>query len=55
MAKVSITLNEQELRELDRIILDQDEKEGLNFLEQLKSKIKATKTRSCGITAQEGG
>lgn len=55
MAKTSITLSENEVRELDRIILDQDQEEGLKFLEQLKAKITATKIRSCGITTPKGG
>jgi hypothetical protein len=55
MKKTTVTLDEQELRELDQILLDQDAQQGLKFLEQLKAKIKSARTRVCGITTPEGG
>lgn len=51
MKKATVTLDEAELMELDRILLDSDEEEALRYLEEIKKKITASRSRSCGITS----
>lgn len=53
MKKTTVILDEEELMELERILLDEEKEEALQFLEQIKAKIKASQTRTCGITTQE--
>lgn len=50
MKKATVTLDEAELVELERIVLDSDEEAALRFLEELKKRITASRSRSCGIT-----
>lgn len=53
MKKTTLILEEEELMELERILLDEEKEEALNFLKQIKAKIKASQVRTCGITTQE--
>lgn len=53
MKKTTLVLDEEELMELERILLDEEKEEALNFLKQIKAKIKASQVRTCGITTQE--
>ncbi len=49
MAKTTVILDDQELTELERILIDEDSAEALNFLSEVKKKVKATHERTCGI------
>ena len=40
MSKVTVTLDEEQLMELERIVLDEDEPEALRFLEEVDRKVK---------------
>ncbi len=40
LSKVTITLDEEQLMELERIVLDDDEAEALLFLEEIDKKVK---------------
>jgi hypothetical protein len=53
--KKTVTFNDEDLQELDRICLDKDGEGALKLLEELKARMKASDTRSCGISAPSGG
>ncbi len=40
LSKVTVTLDEEQLMELERIVLDEDEPEALRFLEEVDRKVK---------------
>ncbi|MBU2009056.1 MAG: hypothetical protein KJ624_04345 [Chloroflexi bacterium] len=53
--KKTFTFNEEDLQELARIALDKDAEGALKLIEEIKAKMKASDTRSCGISAPSGG
>ena len=53
--KKTVTFNEEDLQELDRICLDKDGEGALKLIEELRARMKASDTRSCGISAPSGG
>lgn len=46
MAKITVTLDEEQLQEMEGIVLDEDEAEALHFLEVVQRKIEAAR-KSC--------
>ena len=55
MIKKTVTFNDEDLQEIDRISLDRDAEGALKFIKEIKARLKASDTRSCGISAPEGG
>ncbi|MDZ4246837.1 MAG: hypothetical protein U1D67_06945 [Dehalococcoidia bacterium] len=50
MAKTSITLSDEDIMELDRVLLDEDQQGAMEFINEIKKKVKGTHDRKCGIT-----
>ena len=55
MAKTSILIDDEEIREIERIIVDEEEADALKFLVQMKKKIKSAQSRTCGCSTIPGG
>ena len=55
MSKTSIILDDEDIRELERIIVDEEEGDALRFLVQMRKRIKAAQSRSCGCSTIPGG
>jgi hypothetical protein len=53
--KKTVTFSEEDLQELDRISVGKDAEGALKFLEGMRARMKASDTRSCGISAPSGG
>ena len=53
--KKTVTLNDEDLQELDRIVVDKDAPGALKLVEELKARMKASEVRSCGFSAPTGG
>ncbi len=52
--KSAIYLEEQEMLELQRILLDEDEKAALEFLKRIKKRIDLQQRRHCGTPLVKG-
>lgn len=53
MPKTSVILDDKEMYELDRILIDEDGGEALGFLKNIRKKVKAAQERTCGITSEK--
>lgn len=53
MAKTSVILDDEEIYELDRILIDEDRPAALKLLSEIKKKVKAARARTCGITSEK--
>jgi len=49
MPGITITLNEEELQELEQVILDEDIKDAMKLLNEIKKKVKESEKRICGM------
>lgn len=53
--KKTVTFNDEDLQEIDRICMDKDGEGALKLILELKARMKASDTRNCGISAPSGG
>ena len=53
MPKTTVILDDKEMYELDRILIEDDKGEALEFLKGIKKKVKAAQERTCGITSDK--
>jgi hypothetical protein len=49
MAKAVITLDEQQITELEQVLIDRDIKGAWKLLAEIRAKVKATQDTRCGI------
>ena len=49
MPGITITLNDNEVQELEQVLLDEDVKDAIKLLTDIKKKIVESKKRSCGM------
>jgi hypothetical protein len=49
MPKAVITLDEQQVTKLERVIIDHDEKAAWELLAEIRAKVKATQNTRCGV------
>lgn len=55
MAKTSVILEDEDIYEIERIVVDEEKADALKFLIQLRKKIKAAQSRTCGCSTIPGG
>ncbi|MBM2832588.1 MAG: hypothetical protein HW414_1640 [Dehalococcoidia bacterium] len=53
LAKITVMLDDKEMYELDRILIDEDQGDAFEFLRSIKKKVKAAQDRTCGITSEK--
>lgn len=49
MPGITITLNDKEIQELERVILDEDGHDAVKLLNEIKKKVKESQQRICGM------
>lgn len=49
MAGLTITLNDKEVQELEQVLLDEDLKDAIKLLNDIKKKLVESKKRACGM------
>lgn len=49
MAGTTITLNDKEVQQLEQVLMDEDIKDAVQFLNELKKKVVESQKRICGM------
>ncbi len=49
MAGVTITLDDKEVKELERVLLDEDAEDAIKLLDNIKKKVVESQKRICGM------
>jgi len=49
MAGITITLNDKEVQTLEQVILDEDMKDAMKLLNEIKKKVVESQKRICGM------